>query len=63
MKLGVMSEVDETFTTIWLSRSSKVRVKVRRWPQSLLGLFLCMLPVAWLGPPLMALRYVVYFRF
>jgi len=30
MKLGMMLEVDETFTTIWLSRSSKVR----RWPQS-----------------------------
>jgi len=29
-----MLDVDETFTTIWLSRSSKVRVKVRRWPQS-----------------------------
>jgi len=29
-----MLEVDETFTTIWLSRSSKVRIKVRRWPQS-----------------------------
>jgi len=32
-----MLEVDETFTTIWLSRSSKVRVKVRRWPQSPIG--------------------------
>jgi len=40
MKLGMMLEVDETFTTICLSRSSEVRVKVRRWPQSLLGLFL-----------------------
>jgi len=30
MKLGMMLEVDETFTTIWLSRSSEVR----RWPQS-----------------------------
>jgi len=29
-----MLEVDETFTTIWLSRSSEVRVKVRRWAQS-----------------------------
>jgi len=29
-----MLEVDETFATIWLSRSSEVRVKVRRWPQS-----------------------------
>ena len=37
MKLGVMLEVDETFMTIWLSRSSEVRVKVRRWPQSPLG--------------------------
>jgi len=37
MKLGVMLEVDETFTTIWLSRSSEVRVKVRRWPQSPIG--------------------------
>jgi len=34
MKLGMMLEVDETFMTIWLSRSSEVRVKVRRWPQS-----------------------------
>jgi len=34
MKLGVMLEVDKTFTTIWLSRSSEVRVKVRSWPQS-----------------------------
>jgi len=34
MKLGMMLEVDETFKTIWLSRSSEVRVKVRRWPQS-----------------------------
>jgi len=40
MKLGVMLEVDETFTMIWLSRSSEVRVKVRRWPQSLSGIFL-----------------------
>ena len=29
--------VDEKFTTIWLSRSSDVRVKVRRWPQSPIG--------------------------
>jgi len=29
-----MLEVDETFTTIWLSKSSEVSVKVRRWPQS-----------------------------
>ena len=32
-----MLEVDETFKTIWLSRSSDVRVKVRRWPQSPIG--------------------------
>jgi len=32
MKLGMMLEVDETFTTIWLLNSSEVRVKVRRWP-------------------------------
>jgi len=37
MKLGRMLEVDETFTTIWLSRSSEVRVKVMRWPQSPIG--------------------------
>jgi len=37
MKLGMMLEIDETFTTIWLSRSSEVRVKVRRWPQSHIG--------------------------
>jgi len=29
--------VNETFTMIWLSRSSEVRVKVRRWPQSPIG--------------------------
>ena len=32
-----MLEVNETFTTIWLSRSSEVTVKVRRWPQSPIG--------------------------
>jgi len=37
MKLGMMLEVNETFMTIWLSRSSEVRVKVRRWPQSPIG--------------------------
>jgi len=37
MKLGMMLEVDETFTTIWLSRSSEVRFKVRRWPQWPIG--------------------------
>jgi len=37
MKLGMMLDIDETFTTIWLSRSSEVRVKVRRWPQSPIG--------------------------
>ena len=36
MKLGMMLEVNETFMTIWLPRSSKVRVKVR-WPQSPIG--------------------------
>jgi len=40
MKLGVMLEVDETFMTIWLSRSSEVSVKVRRWPQSPFGTIL-----------------------
>jgi len=34
-----MLEVDETFTMIWRSRSSEVRVNVRRWPQSLSRLF------------------------
>jgi len=33
----VFVKVNETFTTIWLSRSSEVRVKVRRWPQSPIG--------------------------
>jgi len=37
MKLGMILEVDETFTTIWLSRSSEFRVKVTRWPQSPIG--------------------------
>jgi len=37
MKLGRMLEVDESFTTIWLSRLSEVRVKLRRWPQSPIG--------------------------
>jgi len=40
VKLGTMLEVDETFTTIWLSRSSDVMVKVRRWPQSPIGTIL-----------------------
>jgi len=31
-QIVVLVKVDETFRTIWLSRSSKVRVKVRRWP-------------------------------
>jgi len=30
MKLGIMLEVDETFMTISLSKSSEVRIKVRR---------------------------------
>jgi len=38
-QIVVFVKVDETFTMIWLSRSSEVRVKVRRWPQSLSGLF------------------------
>jgi len=37
MKLGMMLEVDETFTKMWLSRSSEVRVKVRRSHQSPIG--------------------------
>jgi len=41
MKLGIMLDVDETFTMIWLSRSSEIRVKVRRWPQSLVGTIFC----------------------
>jgi len=45
MKLGLMLVVDETFTTIWLSRSSKVRVKVRRWPHSPFGTIFC--PCDW----------------
>jgi len=36
-QIVVFGNVDETFTTIWLSRSSEVRVKVR--PQSVSGLF------------------------
>jgi len=32
MKLGIMLEVDETFTAIWLSRSSEVRI---RWGDDL----------------------------
>ena len=39
-QIVVFVKVDETFTMIWLSRSSEVRVKVMRWPQSPLGLFL-----------------------
>ena len=33
----IFVKVDETFTMIWLSRSSEIRVKVRRWPQSPFG--------------------------
>jgi len=32
-QIVVFVKIDETFMTIWLSRSSEVRVKVRRWPQ------------------------------
>jgi len=35
VKVGMMLQVDETFTAMWLSGSS--RVKVRRWPQSPIG--------------------------
>jgi len=42
-QLLVFVKVDETFTTIWLSRSSEVRVKVRRWPQSPFGTIFCCL--------------------
>jgi len=41
MKVRIMLEVDETFMMIWLSRSSEVRVKVRRWPQSPIGTIFC----------------------
>jgi len=37
VKLGIMLDIDKTFMTIWLSGSSEVRVKVRRWPQSPIG--------------------------
>jgi len=47
MKLGVMLEVDETFTIIWLSRSSEVRVKVRRWPHSPFGTIFLLLGLPW----------------
>ena len=53
MKLGTMLEVDKTFLTIWLSRSSEVRVKVRRWPQSPIGTILMVIfhiIIAWLVP-------------
>jgi len=36
-QIVVFVKVDETFMMIWLSRSSEVRVKVRRWPQSSIG--------------------------
>jgi len=36
-QIVVSVKVDEIFTRIWLSRSSEVRVKVRRWPQSPFG--------------------------
>jgi len=49
MKLGVMLEVDETFMTIWLSTSSKVRIKVRRWPQSLIGTIFCYFTYNFIG--------------
>jgi len=34
---NVRGRLDETFMTIWLSRSSEVRIKVRIWPQSPFG--------------------------
>jgi len=51
MKLGIMLEVDETFTTVWLSRSSEVRVKVRRWPQSPIGTIFRSNPPRWPNKP------------
>jgi len=39
MKLGMMLEVDETFTTIRLSRSSEVRSRSGDDPSPLSGLF------------------------
>jgi len=40
-QIVVFAKVDETFTTIWLSRSSEVSVKVRRWPRSPFGAIFC----------------------
>jgi len=62
MKLGVMLEVDETFTTIWLSWSSEVRVKVRRWPHSLSGLFFSILVQAILLLRLLLLCQVQFLK-
>ena len=39
-QIVISVKVDKTFTMIWLSRSSEVRVKVRRWPQSPIGTIL-----------------------
>jgi len=39
MKLGMVLEVNETFTTIWLSRSSEVRSRSGDDLSPLLGLF------------------------
>jgi len=36
-QIVVFVQVDETFMKIQLWRSSEVRVKVRRWPQSPIG--------------------------
>jgi len=45
---GTMLEVDDSFMTIWLSRLSEVRVKVRRWPQSPIGTIFLNNDIMWL---------------
>jgi len=46
-----MLQIDETFTTMCLSRSSEVRVKVRRWPQSPFGTIFRSSPERWPNKP------------
>jgi len=62
-----MLEIDETFTTIWLSRSSEVRVKVRRLPHSPFGTIIKIVPKGDWGHLLTLTlisddRYCSYFR-
>jgi len=59
MKLGMLLEVDETFMTIWLSRSSEVRVKVGTIFSIHLQSSLCWLTVGYVMFVLLCCSFIV----